>query len=85
MQSKSKEAYQLPVVEMALAGARMPRGVISAGYNLQSEGTRSAQYLKHQIGLTFRSYHVMPSHPTAKNELKTKRKTAATIPVVVLV
>jgi hypothetical protein len=32
-----------------------------------------------------RSYHVIPSHPTAKNELKTKRKTAATIPVVLLV
>lgn len=29
--------------------------------------------------------HVIPSQPTAKNELKTKRKTAATIPVVVLV
>jgi hypothetical protein len=26
----SREAYQLPVVEMALAGARMLRGVISA-------------------------------------------------------
>jgi hypothetical protein len=29
--------------------------------------------------------HVIPSHPTAKKELKTKRNTAATIPVVVLV
>jgi hypothetical protein len=43
---------QLAVVEMAFAGARMLRGVISAGYS-----------------------QVMPSHPIAKNELNTKRKT----------
>jgi hypothetical protein len=42
----------LAVVEMAFAGARMDRGVISAGYS-----------------------HVMPSQPTAKKELNTKRKT----------
>lgn len=52
---------QLAVVEMAFAGARMDRGVISAGYN-----------------------HVMPSQPMAKKELKTKRKTVARRPKLVL-
>jgi len=63
----------------------MPRGVISAGYNLSSEGFRLAQCLGNYAELHPSAYHVIPSHPTAKNELKTKRKTAATIPVVVLV
>ena len=31
------------------------------------------------------TYHVIPSHPTAKKELKTKRKTAAAIPVFLFV
>ena len=52
---------QLAVVEMAFAGARMDKGVISAGYN-----------------------HVMPSQPMAKKELKTKRKTVARRPKLVL-
>ena len=52
---------QLAVVEMAFAGARIDRGVISAGYN-----------------------HVMPSQPMAKKELKTKRKTVARRPKLVL-
>ena len=52
-----KLKIQLAVVEIALAGARIDRGVISAGYN-----------------------HVIPSHPMAKKELNTKRKTAAAIP-----
>jgi hypothetical protein len=51
----------LAVVEMAFAGARMDKGVISAGYN-----------------------HVMPSQPMAKKELKTKRKTVARRPKLVL-
>lgn len=51
---------QFAVVEIALAGALIESGVISAGYS-----------------------QVMPSHPIAKKLLKTKRKTAATIPSVV--
>jgi hypothetical protein len=46
-----RRVYRL-TVEIAFAGARMLRGVISAGYN-----------------------QVMPSQPTAKKELKTKRNT----------
>jgi len=59
-----RQTYQLPVVEIALAGARMPRGVISAGYNLQSEGIMSAQYLKYHIGLHASPVpcHTEPSH-----------------------
>lgn len=48
-----KLKIQFADVAIALAGARIFRGVISAGYS-----------------------QVIPSHPTAKNELKTKRKTA---------
>lgn len=46
---------------MALAGARIAKGVISAGYS-----------------------QVMPNQPTAKNELKTNRKTAAVMPAPLL-
>lgn len=52
---------QLAVVEMALAGARIASGVISAGYS-----------------------QVIPSHPTAKKELKTNKKIAAVIPAPLL-
>jgi hypothetical protein len=48
-----KLKIQFADVAIALAGARIFRGVISAGYS-----------------------QVIPSHPTAKKELKTKRKTA---------
>ena len=50
---------QFAVVDIAFAGARIAKGVISAGYN-----------------------QVIPSHPTAKKELKTNKKTAATMPRV---
>jgi hypothetical protein len=76
--SESERAYQLPVVAMALAGARMLRGVISA--------TGGQRVLQDCSRCCLPGYsHVMPNQPTAKKLLKTKRKTAATIPVVVLV
>lgn len=52
----SQLKIQLLEVDRALAGARIRRGVISAGYS-----------------------QVIPSQPTAKNELKTNKKTMPTI------
>jgi hypothetical protein len=72
-----KLKIQFPVVLIALAGARVSSGVISAGYLKK----RFCQ--KNTIGGYHRAIthsHVIPNQPTAKNELKTNRKTAATMP-----
>ena len=65
---------QLEAVLNALAGARIRNPTISAGYVIvnSSKGLCSAG-----AGRTYS--HVIPSHPTAKKELKTKRSTADTI------
>lgn len=69
-----KFQIQLALVEKALAGARIRKGTISAGYSLAIK----SDILPRQILLV--SYHVMPSHPIAKKVLNMKRKSAATIP-----
>ena len=66
---------QFAVVEIALAGARIAKGVISA---LQSS-QRAVHSLKACCS-THGYSQVIPSHPIAKKLLKTKRKTAAAIP-----
>ena len=78
-----KLKIQLAVVDTALAGARMSKGVISAGYL----GGKSNQHLclaRSTIELSSTYSHVIPSHPMAKKLLKTNRKTAAAIPACLL-
>ena len=72
----TKLNVQLEAVLNALAGARIPRPTISAGCPAHRQFHLMSTTGPIQGRLTYS--HVMPSHPTAKNELNTKSKTAET-------
>jgi hypothetical protein len=52
---------QLAVVAMALAGARMERGVISAGYNLKSVCMKSVYVSSTIFNFNYAPRHAQPS------------------------